>query len=37
MMVIGIVGLVAAQLQDYFTRIDLAKQNGPGPFPSPPW
>jgi putative membrane protein len=32
MIVIGIVSLVAAQVQDYFTRKELAKQYGPGSF-----
>ena len=32
MIVIGIVSLVAAQVQDYFNRKELAKQYGPGPF-----
>jgi hypothetical protein len=32
MIVIGILSLVAAQVQDYFRRKELEKQYGPGPF-----
>ena len=32
MIVIGIVSLVAAQVQDYFRRKELEKEYGPGPF-----
>jgi putative membrane protein len=32
MIVIGILSLVAAQVQDYFHRRDLDRQYGPGPF-----